>query len=191
MVYLVAGLILFLGAHSVRIVADDWRSAQLVRLGEKGWKGLYSLVSLAGLVLIVWGYGQTRMAPVDLWTPPLWTRHLASLLTLLSFVLITAAYVPRNHLKQRIGHPMLAGVKLWAFAHLLANGRLADVVLFGAFLVWAAVDFRAARRRDRLAGVRYPAGTPAGTVMTLVVGALAWAAFAFYLHAWLIGVRPF
>ncbi|MBN9427057.1 MAG: NnrU family protein [Burkholderiales bacterium] len=191
MTLLIIGLILFLGVHSVRIVADDWRSAQLARLGEKGWKGLYSLVSLAGLVLIVWGYGQARMTPVDLWSPPLWTRHLASLLTLLSFILIAAAYVPRNHLKQRIGHPMLAGVKLWALAHLLANGRLADLVLFGAFLAWAVADFAVARRRDRRAGTQYPAGMPGGDVVTLIAGTLAWAVFAFYLHGWLIGVRPF
>jgi len=191
MVYLVLGLVIFLGAHSVRIVADDWRGAQLARLGEKRWKGMYTIVSLIGFALIVWGYGQSRMAPVDLWSPPLWTRHLASLLTLLSFILITAAYVPRNHLKQWIGHPMVAGVKVWALAHLLANGRLADVVLFGAFLVWAIFDFRAARRRDRLACTRYPAGTLARDVVTVVIGAVAWVVFAFYLHALLIGVRPF
>lgn len=191
MTLLIIGLILFLGAHSVRIVADGWRSAQLARLGEKRWKAWYSLVSLAGLALIVWGYGQARMAPVDLWSPPLWTRHLASLLTLLSFILIAAAYVPRNHLKQRIGHPMLAGVKLWALAHLLANGRLADVLLFGAFLLWAVVDFAVARRRDRRAGTRYPAGTLGNDAVTLVAGAVAWVVFALYLHAWLIGVRPF
>lgn len=187
---LITGLLLFLGAHSVRIVAEDWRSRQIARLGANRWKGLYTIVSLIGFGLIVWGYGQTRMAPVDLWAPPVWTRHLAALLTLPAFVLITAAYVPRNRIKSTLHHPMILGVKLWALAHLLSNGRLGDVVLFGAFLVWAVLDFRAARARDRVRGTLYPAGTLAGDAITAVVGLAAWAAFAFYLHAWLIGVRP-
>ncbi|NDP43449.1 MAG: NnrU family protein, partial [Aromatoleum sp.] len=146
---LILGLIVFLGAHSVRIIADDWRSAQVARLGAGGWKGVYALVSLAGFVLIVWGFGQARLDPVVLWHPPTWTRHVAGLLTLVAFVLVTAAYVPGNHLKAAVGHPMVAGVKVWAFAHLLANGTLADVVLFGSLLGWAVIDFISARRRDR------------------------------------------
>jgi uncharacterized membrane protein len=191
MTLLVLGLVLFLGVHSVRIVADDWRSAQIARRGEKAWKGLYTLVSIAGFVLIVWGYGQARAEPVVLWQPPLWTRHLASLFVLLAFVLLAAAYVPRNAIKARLHHPMVAGVKLWAFGHLLANGTLADVLLFGGFLVWAVLCFRAARRRDRAAGTAYPRGTAPATALTLVAGVAAWVVFALWLHAWLIGVRPF
>lgn len=191
MTLLVLGLVLFLGVHSVRIVADDWRSAQIARRGEKAWKGLYTLVSIAGFVLIVWGYGQARAEPVVLWQPPLWTRHLASLFVLLAFVLLAAAYVPRNAIKARLHHPMVAGVKLWAFGHLLANGTLADVLLFGGFLVWAVLCFRAARRRDRAAGTAYPPGTAPATALTLVAGVAAWVVFALWLHAWLIGVRPF
>ena len=191
MAYLILGLVLFLGAHSVRIVADDWRSAQIARHGEAAWKGVYTLLSIAGLAFVVWGYGQARMAPVVLWQPPLWTRHAASLFMLVSFVLLAAAYVPRNAIKAKLHHPMIAGVKLWAFAHLLANGTLADVVLFGSFLVWAVLSFRAARARDRAAGTAYAPGTVAGTVAAGVVGVAAWAGFALWLHAWLIGVRPF
>jgi len=197
MLLLALGLILFLAPHSVRIFADDWRSAQIGRLGEPAWKGIYSVVSVAGLALIVWGYGAARTAPVALWDPPVFTRHLASLFTLAAFVLLAAAYVPRNRIKAAIGHPMVVGVKLWAFAHLLANGTLADVTLFGAFLVWAVLDFRAARRRDRAAGAARPAGgarsggTLAGDAATVVVGLGAWALFAFQLHGWLFGVRPF
>jgi uncharacterized membrane protein len=187
---LVLGLLIFLGAHSVRIFADGWRSRQIARMGENRWKGLYSLLSLVGLVLIVWGYGQTRAAP-DLWTPPVWTRHVAALLTLPAFVLLAAAYVPRNHMKAAIGHPMVAGVKLWALAHLLANGRPGDVVLFGAFLVWAVLDFVSSRRRDRAAGTTYPAGTLSGDLLAVAIGLIAWVLFAFYGHQWLIGVRPF
>jgi len=190
MTVLVLGLLIFLGAHSVRIVADGWRSAQLARLGEARWKGLFSLASAAGFALIVWGYGLTREAPLELWSPPAWTRHLASLLSLLAFVLIAAAYVPGNRIRAAVGHPMVAGVKLWALGHLLANGRLGDVVLFGAFLLWAVLDFRSARRRDRAAGVtRGGSGARAG--VAVVAGLVVGAVFAIWLHAPLIGVRPF
>lgn len=191
MTALIIGLLIFIGAHSVRIVADGWRAGRIAQLGEMPWKGLYSLVSLAGFALIVWGYGLTREAPVDLWFPPLWTRHVTTLLTLPAFILLAAAYVPGNSFKAAIGHPMVAGVKLWALAHLVSNGRLGDVLLFGAFLVWAALDFRSARRRDRAAGVQRAAVTPARNAATIAAGVIAWAAFAAFLHGWLIGVKPF
>ncbi|HMO47675.1 MAG TPA: NnrU family protein [Rubrivivax sp.] len=190
MFVLILGLILFLGTHSVRIFADGWRTAQIARRGEGPWKGLYSLVSIAGFALIVWGYGLARQQPVALWAPQLWARHLASLLMLFSFILLVAAYVPRNGIKSRLHHPMLLGVKLWAFAHLLANHTLADLLLFGSFLVWAVLDFRAARRRDRAAGTVYPPGTLAGTLIAVAAGVLVWALFAFWAHAWLFGVSP-
>lgn len=191
MTALILGLLIFLGAHSVRIVADDWRARRIARLGEMPWKGLYSLASLAGLALIVWGYGLTREVPVDLWIPPLWTRHVTTLLTLPAFILVAAAYVPGNSFKAAIGHPMVAGVKLWALSHLISNGRLGDVLLFGAFLVWAALDFRAARHRDRAADVQRTPGTPARNAATIVIGVIAWAGFAAFLHPWLIGVKAF
>ncbi|MEN9317065.1 MAG: hypothetical protein RIS35_3458 [Pseudomonadota bacterium] len=191
MTELIAGLVLFLGAHSVRIFGEDWRARRIAAMGEGAWKGLHSLVSLLGLALIVHGYGLTRAAPIDLWAPPLWTRHLASLLTLGAFVLVAAAYVPGNRIRGRLGHPMVLGVKLWALSHLLANGRLADLVLFGAFLVWAVLDFRAARGRDRVSGLRREPGSAGGAVVAAVAGLVAWGAFAFWGHAWLIGVRPF
>jgi uncharacterized membrane protein len=191
MTTLVIGLLIFLGAHSVRIFAEPWRQARIERMGAGAWKGVYSLVSIAGFALIVWGYGMARAVPVELWTPPTWTRHLSSLLNLGAFVLLAAAYVPRNRIRAAVGHPMVAGVKLWALAHLLSNGRLADVVLFGAFLLWAVLDFRAARARDRSTGVRGSPGALAGDVAVLAVGALATAVFALWLHGPLIGVRPF
>ena len=191
MIYLILGLIVFLGVQSMRIVANDWRTAQIARLGEGPWKGLYSLASLVGLVLIVWGYGQARLDPVVLWNPPEWTRHLAAVLTLLAFVLVTAAYVPGTRIKAWLGSPMVVGVKLWAFAHLIANGTLAAVVLFGSFLVWAVVDFASERRRDRAAGVVYPKGSLARDAVATVIGVVAWVLFAFWLHGWWIGVRPF
>jgi uncharacterized membrane protein len=191
MTLLVLGLVIFLGVHSTRVFADGWRSAQVARLGEKGWKGLYTLASVVGLVMLVWGYGVARQTPVPLWTPVVGLRHLASLLTLLAFVLIAAVYVPRNSLKARIGHPMVVGVKAWALSHLLANHTLADLLLFGGFLVWAVLCFRAARRRDRAAGTTYPVGTLQGNLLTVVTGVVGWLVFAMWLHGPLIGVKPF
>jgi uncharacterized membrane protein len=191
MILLAAGLLILLGAHSVRIVAEDWRNAQIQRLGEQRWKMLHSLVSLAGLGLVVWGFGLARTDPLVLWLPPTWTRHLAAPLTLAAFILLFAAYVPGTRLKAAIGHPMMLGMQAWALAHLLANGRLADVLLFGAFLVWAVAGFVAARGRDRAAGTRYPAIGLGRDALAAAIGFVAWALFAGFGHAWLIGVRPF
>ena len=187
MTYLILGLVLFLGVHSVRIVADDWRSAQIAQRGEATWKGAYTVLSLAGLALLVWGYGQARQQPVVLWAAPVWTRHIAALLTLPAFVLLAASQLPGNAIKARLGHPMLLGVKLWAFAHLLANNTLADVLLFGSFLAWAVLDYRSARRR----GPVQVTVQPGRTAMAVAAGLLFWAVFAFWAHSWLIGVRPF
>lgn len=191
MTALILGLLLFLGMHSVRIVADGARSRFIAQRGALAWKGLYTLVSLAGFALIVWGYGQARQAPVVLWAAPVWTRHLAGLLVLVALVLLAAAYVPGNALKARLHHPMVLGVKTWALAHLLANNTLADGLLFGGFLLWAVADFRSARQRDRAAATVYPPGRTAPTLVTMVAGVAVWAALAFGGHAWLFGVRPF
>lgn len=187
---LILGLILFLGVHSTRIVANGWRADMLERLGEGKWKALYALLSSVGLVLVVWGFGLARQQPTALWSPPFYLRHVVWLLTLLAFILLAAAYVPRNAIKARLHHPMVLGVMLWAFAHLLVNGNLAHVLLFGAFLVWAMLSFRAARARDRAAAAVYAAGTMEGTLATLALGVAGWAIFAFWAHGSLIGVRP-
>ena len=190
MTLLILGLILFLGLHSLRIFADSWRTAQIARLGEKPWKGLYSLASIVGFVLLIEGFGRARAATVVLWSPPFWTHYVAALLTLLAFVLVVAAYVPGTRIKSWLHHPMVLGVKVWAFAHLISNGTLADVVLFGSFLAWAIADFASSRRRDRVAGTVYPAGTAGKDAVAVVVGVVAWAVFAFWLHGWWIGVKP-
>ena len=188
---LILGLVVFLGVHAIRVFAGPWRDATRARLGEGAWKGAYSLLSLAGFVAICWGYSLARQAPVTLWVPPVGMRHAASLLTLGSFILLAAAYVPRNVFKARWGHPMLMGTKLWAVAHLLANGTVADVLLFGGFLVWAVALFIVSRRSDRIKGTTYPAATLTGTAVTVLVGVAAWVLFALWAHALLIGVRPF
>ena len=189
MSFLILGLVLFLGVHSVRIVADDWRTRQIAQRGEGVWKGVYALLSLIGFALIVWGYGQARLDPVVLWTPWVGGRHLASLLTLIAFVFLAAAYVPGNAIKAKLKHPMVLGVKVWALAHLLANHTLADALLFGAFLIWAVLDFRSARRRPPVASA-VPVSA-ARTALTVAAGLIAWAVFAFWAHGAWIGVRPF
>lgn len=190
MSYLLAGLLIFLGVHSLRIVSETGRTRLRVRFGEAAYKGIYTLLSLIGFALIVWGFGVARESPVQLWNPPEGMRHLAALLTLLAFVLLLATYVPRNGIKARLHHPMVLSVKVWALAHLLAIGTLAHVLLFGSFLVWAVLCFRAARQRDRAAGMVYAAGTLPATALTGVLGVGVWAVFAFFLHGWLIGIRP-
>lgn len=190
MLVLILGLLIFLGAHSVRIFADAWRTRQIAKLGANGWKGAYSLVSAVGLVLTVWGYGIARREPVVLWAPPVWGGHLTGLLTLVAFVLFVAAYVPANHFKAWVGHPMAFSAGLWALGHLLANGTLNAVVLFGAFLVWSVMGFVAARRRDVVGGVVYSAGLLSRDLVAVVVGVVVWGLFVGWLHVWLIGVRP-
>ncbi len=191
MAALVLGLVLFLGLHSTRILADGWRAATIGRFGEKPYKLLFSVLSIVGFALLVWGYGLARQSPVLLWNqPPVWTRHIASLLTMAAFVLLAAAYVPGNLVKAKLRHPMILGVKVWAFAHLISNNTLADVLLFGSFLVWAVLDFRSARKRDRSSATVPVTGSISRTAITVVVGLLAWAVFAMWAHRVLIGVSP-
>jgi uncharacterized membrane protein len=188
---LIAGLVVFVASHSLGIAAADWRARQIARIGPGPWKLAYSAVSLAGLFLIIWGYGLARTTPAVVWASPAWGRHVAALLSVAGFVLVAAAYVPRTKLKAAIGHPMTAGVALWALGHLVANGRLTGVILFGTFLVWAIVTFVTRRGRDRAAGTTYPAGTLSRDAIAIVIGVAAALAFALFLHGPLIGIRPF
>lgn len=191
MAYLLLGLVIFLGVHSVRIVADDWRTRTRERIGANAFKAVYSVLSIVGFALMVWGFGIAREAPTLLWVPPAGMRHAASLLNVIAFVLLVATYVPGNGIKARLHHPMVLGVKTWALAHLISNGMLAHVVLFGSILVWAVLDFISARRRDRAQAIQYPAGKTPATVVTVVVGLVVAYVFAKWLHGMLIGVKPF
>ena len=190
MLLLILGLIIFLGVHSLGIFAEDWRRRQILHFGAAGWKGRFALVSLVGFVMIIVGFGEARVTPVLIYAPSDWLRHLNILRTLIASVLVAAAYTPGNRIKARIGHPMLAGVAIWAFGHLLAVGTLSDVVLFGAFLVWALVDFVVSSLRDRRDGTIYPPGSRQGDITAITVGVVVWIAFAVWLHRWLIGVNP-
>jgi len=190
MTVLILGLVIFLGTHSIRLCSPEWRSAQVARLGDGRWKLFYTIASVLGFVLLVWGFGLARRDTILLWAPPVWTHHVAALLVLIAFILLAAAYVPGTRIKALVGHPMVAGTKTWALGHLAANGSLADVVLFGSFLVWAVAYFAIARRRDRAAGTRYPAVGIQRDVLAVVIGALVWFLFARFAHLWLFGVSP-
>ena len=197
MTQLILGLILFLGAHSVRILADGWRDQTIAAYGEKAFKGVYTLVAILGFYLLVVGYGEARLQPLVLWNPPIFTKHISMLLMLLSSILLIAAYIPRNHFKMRLKHPMVLSVKVWALSHLLANGNLADLVLFGSFLIWAVLNFRSARARDRAQVQKSDANEEAplkpnllATLIALFGGMGLWAVITFVLHAKVVGVAP-
>jgi uncharacterized membrane protein len=185
---LVAGLLIFLAVHSVSIFNEPWRDSMVAKLGERRWKSVYSLVAIIGFVLIVWGYSLARVDPVILYSPPTWLRHVSMLILGPVFPLLLASYLP-GRIQEMTKHPMLFGIKLWALAHLLANGMLAAVLLFGRFLVWAVIDRISMKRRTQ----RLIPGAPPSKVndsMAVLLGLVFYAAFVLWLHTWLIGVSP-
>ncbi|ODN71749.1 NnrU family protein [Methylobrevis pamukkalensis] len=186
MLVLILGLVLFLGFHSVRIFAPGWRDGMVARLGAGPWRGLYSLVSIVGVVLIVWGYGLSRQDPIVVYDPPMALRHLTMLLVLIAFICFAVSLMPAGKLKPKLKHPMLAAVKIWAFGHLLVNGDLASILLFGSFLAWAVVDRISLKRRP---GVVIPAPGPVrNDLIAAAVGVVAYLLFVWQLHTLLIGV---
>jgi uncharacterized membrane protein len=186
---LIAGLVLFLGVHSVAIIAPSFRTRTIQRMGEGAWKGLYALISSAGFVLICYGFGLARQAPVVLYSPPTWLRHLAFLVMLPVFPLLIAAYLP-GRIKTAAKHPMLAAVKFWAFAHLLANGSLADLLLFGGFLAWAVVDRISVKRRAMPQVLRTAPPGPWNDAIAVVLGLAVYALLIGWAHVRLFGVSP-
>jgi uncharacterized membrane protein len=188
MAVLIAGLVIFLGVHSIAIVSPGLRAGALARLGEGGWKGVYTLVSIAGFVLLVWGFGLARESPVVLYTPPTWMRHVTFLFMLPVFPLLLAAYLP-GRIKTATKHPMLAAVKFWAFAHLLSNGMLADVLLFGGFLAWAVLD-RISLKRRPAQRIRTAPAKPFNDVLAVVLGLALYGFFIGWAHLHLFGVSP-
>jgi uncharacterized membrane protein len=189
MTLLILGLVLFLGVHSVAMLSPVLRARAIHRLGEPAWKGLYALVSLAGFVLICYGFGSARHTPVILYSPPIWLRHLALIVMLPVFPLLFAAYLP-GRIKAAAKHPMLAAVKFWALAHLLANGSLADVLLFGGFLGWAVVDRISMKRRSVPQVLRTAPPGPWNDVIAIVLGLAIYALLIGWAHLRLFGVAP-
>lgn len=187
---LILGLAVFLGAH-VFVTRRDARSALIARIGEGPYKGLFSLVSLIGLVLIVYGYGYYRAYEwIDVWYPPVWTRHLAAALVLPAIILIVAAYIP-GKIKTTLKHPMLAGVKLWAVAHLLANGDLGSIILFGSILAWAVFDRITLKHRSDPGAPPVPVGGWGKDVAAVAVGLVVYAGLGALFHPYVIGVPVF
>ena len=205
---MILGLILFLGSHSVGIFAPLWREKTVGKIGLNPYKGITSLVALAGIILIVKGHDNALDSLTWGWAPPLFTKHLTVLLMLFALIMLVSSFVPNNHIKAKLKHPMILGVKIWAFSHLICNGEGANVILFGSFLVWAVLDFRSVRQKDRLAsqadtvnhfpGVAdqtinsapIPQPSTFNTLLCIVLGALIWLALVAYLHNLLFGVYP-
>lgn len=186
MTWLVLGLVLFLGIHSVSIFSPAGRDRLAVSIGPKGWRALYSILSIAGFVLLIWGFGVARQQPTLLYQPQPWMRQLAGVLMLPVFPLLFAAYLP-GRIKMAMKHPMLVAVKLWAFAHLLANGTLADVVLFGSFLAWAVFDRISFKSRTQRAIPSAPASRW-NDLIAVVLGLGVYVLFVSVLHTKWIGV---
>jgi uncharacterized membrane protein len=188
MVYLIAGLVIFMGTHLFSAVRSREPGKDLrKKMGEGPYMAAYSLVALAGFVLLVWGYGAARPAPV-LYQPPAWLAHINLLLMLPAMILLVAAYAPAGRIKKAAKHPMLAAVKLWAFGHLLANGELNSVLLFGSFLAYAVLARIAAKRRGDNGPGPDAAISAQGDIIAIVAGTAAYAAFLFWLHPILFGV---
>jgi uncharacterized membrane protein len=176
MALFILGLVLFLGSHSLRVFANDWRTAKMAQWGEKFYKGLYSVASLVGFVLMVYGFSKIRWDSPWLWYPPVGMRHLAALLMLPALVLLVASQVPNNAIKAKLRHPMVLAVKVWALAHLLSNGKVADLVLFGA--AHTLTD-----------DATQPANLT-NTWRVVLVGVAVWAILLFGGHKWLFAVSP-
>ena len=187
MLLFITGLILFFAAHSISIVNVGWRDAMVERLGLRAWRTLDSLVSLAGLVLLIWGYGIARSDPVILYAPPAWLLYVNFLLMLFVFPLFMASLLP-GRIKTAVKHPAFASVKIWAFAHLLTNGALTDVLLFGCFLAWAVAGRISMKYRRQRPTPGFPP-SPANDLLAVVIGLLLYLAFTMTLHDWLIGVE--
>lgn len=192
MLVLILGIVVFLGIHSVRIVAPQWRLARIAQWGEGKWKGLYSLVSLVGLVLLVWGFGMARLEAPILYEPPVWMKHIVLLLMLFAFIFLGLFIAKAGRLKPALKHPMLIAIKTWALAHLLANGDLASLILFLSFLAWAVFDRIALKRQARagLAPAVIAPGPVTNDAIGIAIGLVLYGLFVWKLHALLIGVSP-
>jgi uncharacterized membrane protein len=187
---MILGLALFIGAH-VFITMRRQRRAAIGRLGEGPYKGLISLASLVGIILIGYGFAHYRAAGlIGVWTPPPWTRHVNNALMWPAIVCVVAAYSPGD-IKRVLKHPMLVGVKLWAFAHLIANGDVGSIILFGSILLWAAFDRIAIKTREDHGGLVLPIGGRGNDIVAVIVGTLLYLALGYWFHPYVIGVPAF
>jgi uncharacterized membrane protein len=184
---MILGLVLFLGVHVIT-TQRALRARMIVSMGEGGYKIGYALVSLAGLALIFWGFADYRATGwVDVWYPPTWMKHLTVALMLPAVILVVASYI-RGRIYTTLKHPMLAGVKLWAAAHLIANGDLGSIILFGSFLGWAVFDRISLKHRADSGAPPIPVGGSGNDLIAVAVGIVAYLALAFAFHPVVIGV---
>ena len=190
MAILALGLVIFLGLHSSRIFVEGGRAKAIARLGEGPWKAIYSVISIIGFFLIVRGFAQARWNVVELWTPPVRTRHLTIFLMLFSAILMGAYIFKKSHFAVAAHHPMVWSVAIWAAGHLLSNGSSADLVLFGAFFVWAIADLRSSYARDRRNAMTYPPPNWGATIGAVLLGVAIWIALLGGLHLTLFGGSP-
>lgn len=184
---LIIGLILFFSLHSLAIVAPQWREQKRRQWGQPAWRWIHSLGSLLAVALIAWGYAQTRITPTVLYVPPSWSRAATMLLMLAVFPMVYATFLPcRIH--SALKYPDLVAIKTWAVAHLLANGMLADVLLFGSFLAWAVINRISLKRRVRVLPLGVP--SPFNDLVCVIAGVVTYLLFLLYLHYRLIGIAP-
>jgi len=185
MVLLVLGLVFFLGIHSVRVFAPAARENFIASRGEGAWKGFYSILSILGIIILIYGYGQARLDNVYFYSAPVWVAHVQWLLMLFAMILLVASQLPAGRIRKTLKNPQLIGVKVWAIGHLLVNGDLASILLFGGFLIWAVLVVISTKKRDQT----LPDTTSTmGDVLSVIIGIGIWLAFALWLHEWLIGV---
>ncbi|MBX5228150.1 NnrU family protein [Rhizobium sp. NLR9b] len=191
MALLIVGIILFLGVHLVRVVAPDLRRSMIVRLGENGWRAGYSVASILTLILLIYGFGQARQVTGMLYNPPVWMAHITITLMLIALICLVASLLPAGHIATKTRHPMVLSVKIWALAHLLANGETSSVLLFAAFLAWGVIVRISLKRRERAGEItRRPFVSAKYDLYALVIGIVVWALIIWKLHEWLIGVSP-
>lgn len=186
----ILGLVIFLGAH-VFVTMGDRRAALIARIGAWPYRGLFSLVAIAGIVLIAYGFADYRAAGmIYLWHPPAWTRYIVVALMWPASILVAAAYIPGN-IKRVLKHPMLVGVKTWALAHLCANGDLGGIVLFGSVLAWAGYDRVTLKHRRDAGAPAIPVGGVKNDVIAVIVGTIVYFALGFVFHPIVVGVPAF
>ena len=187
---LILGLAMFIGTHVIT-TRRETRARLIGRFGEGPYKIAYSVASIVGVLLIAWGFGLYRAAGyIPVWNPPAWTRHIAALLVLVAVICVVAAYSP-GRIKTALKHPMLVGVKVWAFAHLISNGDLGSIILFGAILGWAVFDRISLKRRTDIGGPPIPVGGIGRDVAAVVIGTLVYLALGFWFHPYVVGVPAF
>ncbi|MGN7751867.1 MULTISPECIES: NnrU family protein [unclassified Sinorhizobium] len=191
MAILVLGIIIFLGMHLVRVVAPGFRAGIIESRGKGTWMALYTIVSLVGLCLIIYGFGQARGETGMLYDPPIFLRHIALLLMLVAFIVLAAGFLPAGRIAVALKHPQVLSIKIWALAHLLANGETSSVLLFGSFLVWAVILRISLKRRERAGEKVLPVfKSTRNDVLAVLIGLVAFVLFVWKLHELLIGVQP-